>query len=272
VDLLSLNPLFPGIVAANFFLSGFLLAGTRADFKESERLVIDVAASLESIADECSILHRRESARKIRGCLESTFSLAEQIRVWFCRTGASNVLKSVSDLNHEFSSSAHRISATSISRLKADQATIRRAILRIESIRDTSFVSVGFIIAETASVALIGGLLFANIRPFYEVLFFVTALGSLLAFTVLLIFDLDDPFEYDSRGNPRGIADVSLKPIFEVQDRIRQRIESLPRRVESAGRDALNTKDRKGSEADDLVSLQDGISDEADIGKSLDEP
>lgn len=158
------------------------------------------------------------------------------------------------------------------SRLKADQATIRRAILRIESIRDTSFVSVGFIIAETASVALIGGLLFANIRPFYEVLFFVTALGSLLAFTVLLIFDLDDPFEYDSRGNPRGIADVSLKPIFEVQDRIRQRIESLPRRVESAGRDALNTKDRKGSEADDLVSLQDGISDEADIGKSLDEP
>jgi hypothetical protein len=34
-DVLTLSPLFSGIVAANFFLLGFLLAGTLTDFKEA---------------------------------------------------------------------------------------------------------------------------------------------------------------------------------------------------------------------------------------------
>ena len=37
-EIISLNPLFPGIVAANVFLMGFLLTGVLTDYKESERL------------------------------------------------------------------------------------------------------------------------------------------------------------------------------------------------------------------------------------------
>src|SRR2546428_4615546 len=84
-DVLTLSPLFSGIVAANFFLLGFLLAGTLTDFKESERLIVELASSLESIADECSLLHRTETAREMRACLESTLTLAHQIRRWFTR-------------------------------------------------------------------------------------------------------------------------------------------------------------------------------------------
>jgi hypothetical protein len=37
-ELLSMNPLFSGIVVANVFLMGFLLSGVLSDYKESERL------------------------------------------------------------------------------------------------------------------------------------------------------------------------------------------------------------------------------------------
>jgi hypothetical protein len=37
-EVLSVNPLFSGIVAANVFLMGFLLSGVLSDYKESERL------------------------------------------------------------------------------------------------------------------------------------------------------------------------------------------------------------------------------------------
>ena len=37
-EFISLNPLFSGVVTANIFLLGFLLAGVLTDYKESEKL------------------------------------------------------------------------------------------------------------------------------------------------------------------------------------------------------------------------------------------
>jgi len=57
--ILSLNPLFSGIVAANVFLMGFLLSGVINDFKESERLPGELAAILETFSDEAAALYER---------------------------------------------------------------------------------------------------------------------------------------------------------------------------------------------------------------------
>jgi len=120
-------------------------------------------------------------------------------------------------------------------------------------------------------VALIVGLVFAKMPSVYEGMFFLTALGALLVHTVLLIRDLDDPFEYDAKGAARGIADVSLKPLFDVETRIKRRIERLPAVVESVGLDPREPKSRRLVEADDIEPVHaegvddpdvDGVSDE----------
>lgn len=64
-----LNPLYTGLVAGNIFLLGFLLAGTLADYKESEKMPGDLVSSMEAIADECLILHRDKRPRVARDCL-----------------------------------------------------------------------------------------------------------------------------------------------------------------------------------------------------------
>src|ERR1700712_1497500 len=58
---LDLNPLLSGLIAAIIFMLGFLLSGTIADYKESERLPGELACSLEAIADECLILHLEQN-------------------------------------------------------------------------------------------------------------------------------------------------------------------------------------------------------------------
>ncbi|MEI8345762.1 MAG: hypothetical protein WCG06_06795 [Candidatus Omnitrophota bacterium] len=57
-EVLSLNPLFTSIVAATTFLLGFLITGVLTDYKESEKIPGDLAASFETLADECFIIHK----------------------------------------------------------------------------------------------------------------------------------------------------------------------------------------------------------------------
>jgi hypothetical protein len=63
-DFITLTTLFGSIVAANVFLLGFLLAGTLADYKESERLPGELASSIESLADECLITRKSKGTRE----------------------------------------------------------------------------------------------------------------------------------------------------------------------------------------------------------------
>ena len=66
---LNLSPLLAGAIAAEVFILGFLLAGTAGDFKEAERLPGEVAASLETMADECLITYEDIKLPEARTCL-----------------------------------------------------------------------------------------------------------------------------------------------------------------------------------------------------------
>jgi hypothetical protein len=105
--------------------------------------------------------------------------------------------------------------------LKQEQSAIRRVLIRIHSVRETSFVASGYLAAHVTT-ALVGlGLVLVKIDPFYESLFFVGVIGFLLTFLILLIHDLDNPFGYYEAGSSE---DVSLKPLEDVVARLDRRL------------------------------------------------
>lgn len=216
---LDVNPLFTGLVAANVFLLGFLLAGTLADYKESERLPGELAASLQSLADECQILYQDKQAPVARECVDHLAVLAETLQAWFNgRVQTDAALDEIDALNRFFLAFEPLTQPNFIVRMKQEQALIRRMVIRIATIRDTSFVGAGYVIAYITSVLLVGALLFVEITPFVAALFFVCAITFLLAYMIVLIQDLDDPFEY---GNGEvGAAEVSLRPLEQVIKRL----------------------------------------------------
>jgi hypothetical protein len=84
-EMISLNPLFSGIVAANVFLMGFLLTGGLTDYKESERLPGELAASIESIAEEALTIYKNKNASAAKECLTSLCQLTTSIKNCFTR-------------------------------------------------------------------------------------------------------------------------------------------------------------------------------------------
>jgi hypothetical protein len=224
-EAISLNPLFSGIVAANVFLMGFLLSGVLADYKESERLPGELAASLETIADEAASVYETKQAAVALQLLNHLQKLSQSIKDWFFkREQTRHLMASVGEMNHYFSDLEGLTQANFIARLKQEQSNIRRMLIRIHTVRETSFIPSGYIIAEFTTLLLLVGLVLAKIDPFYESIFFVGIITFLLRFLGLLIKDLDNPFGYYEGDS---VEDVSLKPLDDLTVRITEIIEHI---------------------------------------------
>jgi hypothetical protein len=219
-EVISINPLFSGIVAANIFLMGFLLNGVLSDYKESERLPGELGACLENLAQEVAAVRMARSDAAVGPCLLVIAQLSEDILRWFHKQHRTTALmETLNELTPQFASMEQWTQATLVSRLKQEQGNLRRTLVRIHTIRETSFVSAGYLLADITTVLLCLGLILAKIEPFYESLFFVIVISYLMIFLLLLIRDLDNPFGYYERYSG---ADVSLKPLEDASLRLAQ--------------------------------------------------
>ena len=226
-DIVELNALYSGLVTATVFLIGFLLAGTLTDFKESEKLPSEIAGRIETIADECEILFADKSPQAARDCMNHLDAITKAISKWL--HGASDlqiVLDSIRRLNFDFLAFEPLTQPNFIVRLKQEQSSLRLLVLRINTIRETSFVGAGYLIAEIMSVLLIAALMFANIAQRSAEIFLLGMVAFVLAYMIALIKDLDDPFEYDGE-NKSNSAEVSLAVIHDLESRIASRREEL---------------------------------------------
>ena len=137
---------------------------------------------------------------------------------WFYKKHrTSELLEHVNDLTPQFAIMEQWTQATLVARLKQEQSNLRRTLIRIHTIRETSFVSAGYLLADVITVSLCLGLVLAKIEPFYESLFFVGVISYLMIFLLMLIRDLDNPFGYYERYSG---ADVSLKPLEDTTRRL----------------------------------------------------
>lgn len=82
-EVISLNALFTGIIAANVFLMGFLLSGVLSDYKESERLPGELSACLENRATEVVGIGISKPEADVRPCLSRISQLAGDIHGYF---------------------------------------------------------------------------------------------------------------------------------------------------------------------------------------------
>lgn len=219
-EVLSINPLFSGIVAANVFLMGFLLSGVLSDFKESERLPGELSACLENLAQEVRGIRMARPEASIGPCLALLSQLSRDILSWFHKKHrTAELLDHVDDLTPQFAAMEQWTQATLVARLKQEQGNLRRTLTRIHTIRETSFIASGYLLADLVTVLLCIGLVLARIEPFHESLFFVGVISYLMVYLLMLIRDLDNPFGYYERHSGE---DVSLKPLEDTEKRLAQ--------------------------------------------------
>jgi predicted membrane chloride channel (bestrophin family) len=231
-EALSINPLFSGIIAANVFLMGFLLSGVLSDYKESERLPGELSACLENLAQEVSGIEMTAPELKAGACQRLLSQLCQDILDWFYKKcGTSELMQRVNDLTPQFAAIEPWTQAAFVARLKQEQSNLRRTLTRIQTIRETSFVSAGYLLADITTVLLCVGLVFVEMDRFYESLFFAGVISYLMIFLLMLIRDLDNPFGYYERYSG---ADVSLKPLQETARNLSLQLTNIEHREQCA--------------------------------------
>ena len=218
-EFLTLNSLFTAIISANIFLIGFLISGTLVDYKESEKLPGDLAASLETMADEGLIIHKNKKSREAADFLHKLSRFNRALVEWFYKKErTSELMKKLLSFNDDFLAFENQTQANFIVRLKQEQNSIRKMINRIHTIRETSFLGTGYAIAEIITFILVVGLIFIKMDPFYESVFFISFVSFILIYMIYFIKDLDNPFGYAEEDSL--VEEVSLKPLLDSQKRI----------------------------------------------------
>jgi predicted membrane chloride channel (bestrophin family) len=219
-EIISINPLFSGIVAANVFLMGFLLNGVLSDFKESERIPGELSACLENLAQEVRSIRIARPDAEVGPCLILLSQLNQDILSWFHKKHrTAELMEHLNELTPQFAVMEQWSQVTLVARLKQEQSNLRRTLIRTHTIRETSFVSSGYLLADLITILLCIGLILAKIEPLYESLFFVGVISYLMIYLLMLIRDLDNPFGYYELYSAE---DVSLKPLEETAGRLAQ--------------------------------------------------
>lgn len=216
-EIISMNALFTSLIGATTFLIGFLITGVISDYKESEKIPGEMAASLEVIYDEISSADKTKSSKVTKEFLVFYYGFLESINKWFYKKERTfDLMNKLSSMNNYFI----KLEGSGVSRMKQEQSNLRKLFIRVHTIRETNFVESAYAIVESLAFFLIVSLLLLKLDPFYESVFFSLVVSFLVLYMLFLIKDLDNPFDYKAHGETG--TEVSLKPIHDLERRIKK--------------------------------------------------
>ena len=210
---LNIGSLTTAFITGTIFLIGFLLAGTLSDFKESEKLPSDLSISLKALYDDFKLSSGgkkelydkpRQLIRAINSDVYSKLKKGETLN--------KETLEKLNELNRRIYAYAESgVAANYIIKLRNEQVAVEKIVKRIKTIKETSFIPAAYAIAEILVGITIIMLIASKIGNIYESSIVVFSIPFLMIYMVMLIKDIDDPFE------PGGIADVDLSPLASLE-------------------------------------------------------
>jgi hypothetical protein len=221
LEVMELNALFTSLVAGTIFLIGFLISGVLSDYKESEKIPSELSASIKTIFDDSYTIYKSKNSATALQFIEFQKIFVTSLTDWlYKKERTSSILKKISMMNDfliEFDKEG--VQANYIIKIKNEQNSLRKMIMRIDTIRDTEFVGSAYAIVEAMGFLVALGLIVIKIEPFYASLFLTSLVTFLIFYMFLLIKDLDNPFDYSVHGE-RG-TEISLKPIHDLENALK---------------------------------------------------
>ncbi|MEI7483824.1 MAG: hypothetical protein WCK13_03855 [Ignavibacteriota bacterium] len=216
-EVMELNAIFTSLVAGTIFLIGFLISGVLSDYKESEKLPSELSATMKSLLDDTYTIYKGKNSDTALKFIEFQKSFLNSLMDWFYKKERTiSILNKVSMMNDFFVElDKEGIQPNYIIKMKTEQSSIRKMILRIDTIRDTDFVSSAYAIVQVMGLLIAFGMLIIEIGSFYSSLFFTLLVTFLISYMFLLIKDLDNPFDYSAKGESG--TEISLKPVHDLE-------------------------------------------------------
>jgi hypothetical protein len=218
LEVMELNALFTSLVAGTIFLIGFLISGVLSDYKESEKIPSELSASLKALSDDAYTIWKSKNSDTARKFLDFQKIFLSSVMDWFYKKERTQLLlEKLSQMNDFFVElDKEGVIPAYIVKMKNEQSTIRKLILRVDTIRDTDFIGSAYAIVEAMGFLTSLGLIMIRIEPFYASLFVTLLVTFLISYMVLLIIDLDNPFDYSVKGESG--TEIPLYPLHKLEE------------------------------------------------------
>lgn len=219
VEIIVLGSLHTSVIAGTFFVIGFLLSATIADYKESERIPAEIASTLENMYEDARSIQPNYAKFDMelfrKRLLKVATALTSDIR-----HGKHNAHAQIHGMSESFTQMEKAgVPANFIVKLKQQQAQLLRHLLRVNYIQRITFIPSATILAWSIVCLVIVMLLCTEIEPFFAGVLLVAGISFILMYMLLLLRVIRTPFH--TEGATRD--DVSLYQLDEAISRIKKK-------------------------------------------------
>ena len=220
-EVITAGPVVTALVAGVIFTVAIIFSGVLADFKESEKIPGDLAASLGSLYSDIQFLQVKDPKitddlrMHVKGLLKVILSNFKR-NVWEIdeiRSVLNHVAEDVNNLSKD------GVAPPFIIKMRNELTNIDKLSYRIDTIMETSFIPAAYNIAVIAMAAVLGVLAFTKMPSLYDGLLLFGSVSFILTSLLMLIKDMDNPFEYGKKTS----ADVDLSILFNLEKELEKR-------------------------------------------------
>ena len=217
------------IFTSGIFLTGFMLAGTLADYKESERIPGRIASLLEGL-EEMSLTLAMQAGVDATEIRKKILFIGQSINDWFHRRIDDDTLHArITEYDGTIKALLKGGGAPPIiGRTHQYLFDLRSILTRTHVISRTGFLPTGYALLELILIAITALLLLTKFASLVSSIFIVFFVALLYIYMYRLIADIDDPFEYDEDADDHRAqavgAEVPIFPLLDYLKRLEARI------------------------------------------------
>jgi len=216
LDLITVNTIIGSFVGAAIFTIAIILAGTLTDFKESERIPGELASAIRNLYQD-SRLVQLEDPQIVHGFQDHVRELLGVINTNFRNNKwkMNEIHAAMDNINDDIAHLAEKnVPPQFLVKLRNEVSAVDRISGRVEIIMQTSFIPSAYAIAELATAGVIFILMIIKLDPYYEGLIVFSVITTLMIALILLIRDIDNPFEVGKES----YAEVDLKLLWSLEE------------------------------------------------------
>lgn len=218
LEIIEQSSLHNSVASGVFFVVGFILSATIADYKESEKIPAAFSSAIDNLLEDARSIHELYPKFDFGGLRDQLREIALSFGTDI-RAKSFNTRDHIHALNQYFNQMEKAgVPANFIVKLKQQQAQLLNHVARVTYIQRITFIPSASILAKSIVALLILMLLFTNVDPFYGSLAIVGLITFILVYMLILIKTISTPFH--AEGKTRD--DVSMFLVSDVLNKLEQ--------------------------------------------------
>lgn len=215
---------FPSILTGIIFILGFLLAGVVTDYKESEKIPNEIAASLYALWQEADYLRTVSHSLTAELLMVKIKRFVPMLKNDFFVLRNDELKRLLDSLSEDIIEIGKEGAAPNyVMRMKTEVASLKKTINRISIIKNTDFIPSVFVCIKTIAFVFLSVYCLLIVDPWWGGLILVCIFTFVIFSILFLIKDMEDPFDYDGSTEVKS-DEISLSVLDSLQQEFTQNV------------------------------------------------